>query len=325
MPRPRLLFLTDDRHSYAEGNYYLAYQRAFLRHADVTLHHPLDALPGLARFDLVVLGHAAIEHFARLRGARLLPRALHQRLARVWARHASLRVLRRTRVPIALFTKNDYKFLEIKSSFIRFVQPRLVITHTRSALAALGQPERGRTIWLPFGVDLAQFSPPAAGAERPYAVGFRANANSEWNDGERERFYRALRRIEHERPVSLTLSKHGEGFLVGQPYVDWIRSCSLLGNTVSAAGTVGPRFLEAMACGTVPLAPRNRYEDLLVADTHYVPADTGDGSFPALESAVTRFFDDPAYREQLRGAGRALVEAHAVDRHVIQVCREAGV
>ncbi len=319
----KVLFLTDDRESYSLGNYYLAYQRAFSRHAEVTLSHPLDSLPDPARFDLVVLGHAAIEHFARIRGARFLPSRLRTKL---WFRHAGLRALRRTRTATLLFTKNDYKHFDRKNAFIQFVRPRLVVTHTRSALAKLVAPEGGRLIWLPFGVDPEQFSPPSGAPDRPFVVGFRANANTAWNGGERERFYRALQRLAGQHPLSLTLSSNGEGFLVGAPYVEWIRSCAILGNTVSAAGTVGPRFLEAMACGTVPLAPRDAYEGLLIPDRHYIPVDPGgDGSFPGTAEAVARFLGDAAYRDELRDHGRQLVAAHSVDQHVIDVFRQLGV
>ena len=319
--KPKVLFVTDDRESFADGNYYLAYQRAFLRQTDTTLVHPLAPLPDPARFDLVVLGHAVMEHYARVRGAGFMPWRIR---ARLWFRHAQLRALRRTKTPTVVFTKNDYKHFEAKNAFIAFVRPRLAITHTKSALAKLANPA-GRLIWMPFGIDSMQFSPPDNDAARPFAVGFRANANSEWNGGERQRFYRALTRLEGKRPVSLTMSKDGEGFLIGKPYVDWMRSCALLGNTVSAAGTVGPRFLEAMACGTVPLSPRHDYEGFVVADRHYVPLDAGDGSFPKLEAAVARFLDDRTYRDALRENGRALVREHDVDRHVVHVCRELGV
>jgi hypothetical protein len=300
----------------------LAYQRAFERHASVTLVHPLGVIPDPARFDLVVLGHASIEHFARLRGARYVPAPLRFRL---WFRHAALRAFRRSRTPVVLFTKNDYKQFEVKNAFISFVRPQLVVTHTRSALSQLVPPEGGRVTWMPFGVDVEQFFEPAPGAARPYHVGFRANANSEWNGGERERFYRALSRLQDKFVLSLTLSRNGENFLVGKPYADWMRSCRLLGNTVSAAGTVGPRFLEAMACGTVPLAPRHSYEGFLEADEHYVPVDAGsDGTFASLGAAVGRFFDDAAYRERLLERGRDMVRAHTVDRHVLNVLRELG-
>jgi glycosyltransferase involved in cell wall biosynthesis len=318
----KILYVTDDRESYSLGNYYLAYQRAFLRKEQVTLRHPLDGLPDPAGFDLVVLGHAAIEHFARIRGARFIPSRVRSRL---WFRHAGLRALRRSRTPVVLFTKNDYKHFELKNAFISFVRPRVVITHTRSALAMLENP-RGRVTWLPFGVDTEQFSPSPDGTARPFDLGFRANANSEWNGGERQRFFQALSRLEKHRPVSLTLSKNGEGFLVGKPYVDWMRSCAILGNSVSAAGTVGPRFLEAMACGTVPLAPRHEYEGLLVPDKHYIPVDAGeDGTFSNVEAGVARFFEDARYRQQLREHGQSLVREHSVDQHVLHVCREAGV
>lgn len=317
---PKVLFITDDRRSYMLGNYYLAYQRAFERQADVTLAHPLDgAAPDPARFDLVVLGHAAIEHYNRMRGARYVPASVRLRL---WFRHRMLRALRRTRTRVVLFTKNDYKHFDIKNAFIEFVQPDLVITHTKSALAHLRAPAGGRITWMPFGVDTEQFGPPEPGAARPYDLGFRANANTQWNEGERERFYRALARLDGQRPVSLTLSKNGENFLVGKPYADWMRSCALLGNTVSAAGTVGPRFLEAMACGTVPVAPRHDYEGVLEADRHYISVDAGaDGTFAGLEGAIERFFADGGYRDRLLAEGAALVRAHGVDQHVLNVLR----
>jgi hypothetical protein len=179
---------------------------------------------------------------------------------------------------------------------------------------------------MPFGVDTQLFAPPSSPAARPFALGFRANANTKWNSGERERLFRALTRLEVVRAVSLSMSRKGEGFLVGEAYVSWMRSCSLLGNTVSAAGTVGPRFLEAMACDTIPLAPRHEYEGLLVPDVHYVVVDEGPtGEFPGLEAAVERYFDDAPYRERLHVETRKLVATHDVDNHVLQVFSELGV
>ena len=320
----RVLYVTDDRDTYSRGNYYVSYQRAFTRLATVRLVHPLDeALPNPADFDLVVLGHAAIENYVRLRGARFIPARVRNQL---WFRHAGLRALRGSRTPTVLFTKNDYKHFDLKNAFVGFVQPRLVITHTKSALQRLQPPAAGRIQWLPFGVDTKLFTPPDRAVERPYALGFRANANTEWNGGERERLFQALTRLEHVRPVSLTMSRKGEGFLVGDAYVSWMRSCSLLGNTVSAAGTVGPRFLEAMACDTMVLAPRNEYEGLLEHGKHYIGVDAGPGgAFPALEQEVAKYFDDAPYREGLHEAARLLVTAHDVENHVKQVFRDVGV
>lgn len=320
--KPRVLFLTDDRESYAQGAYHHAYQLAFQRQTNATLHHPLDPLPDPAGFDLVVLGHSTIGNFGRLRGKRFLPARLRNRL---WFRHAGLRALRRARTPIVLFTMNDYKHFDIKNSFIAYVRPNLVVTHTQSALAMLRAAEGYRIAWMPFGVDDQRFTPPSDPTARPFDVGFRANDTSVYSAGQRGLFFRALTRLEGRRAVSLTLTTAGEGFLVGQPYVDWIRSCTLLGNTVSAAGTVGPRFLESMACAAVPIAPRHAYEGLLVPDLHYLPVDPGaDSSYPSLEAAIARFFDEPAYQQQLREGGRSLVREHSVDQHVLQVCRDLG-
>jgi hypothetical protein len=319
---PRILFLTDDRENYAQGGYHHAYQVAFQRQARTTLRHPLDPLPSLADFDLVVLGHSAIGNFARFRGKRLVPARIRNRL---WFRHAGLRALRRSRPPVVLFTMNDYKHFDVKNAFISYVRPKLVVTHTQSALSLLRAAPGGRLAWLPFGVDDQRFTPPSPTGARPFDVGFRANDTSVYSNGARGQFFRALSRLEGGRSVSLTLTTDGQGFLVGQPYVDWIRSCTLLGNTVSAAGTVGPRFLESMACGSVPIAPRAPYEGLLVPDVHYIPVEAGDDqSYPALEAAIARFFDDAAYRQALRDGGKALVREHTVDQHVLQICRDLG-
>ena len=321
--KPRVLFLTDDRENYAQGGYHHAYQVGFQRQTNVTLRHPLEPLPAPGSFDLVVLSHSAIGNFGRLRAKRFLPARIRNRL---WFRHAGLRALRRARTPTVLFTMNDYKQFDIKNAFISYVRPRLVITHTQSALTLLRNAHGGTVTWMPFGVDDQRFTPPSDGAARPFDVGFRANDTSVYSAGQRKFFFQALTRLEGRRPVSLTLTKEGQGFLVGQPYVDWIRSCTLLGNTVSAAGTVGPRFLESMACASVPIAPRAPYEGFLVPDVHYVPVDAGaDDTYSSLEAAVTRFFDEPAYQQQLRDGGRALVRAHSVDQHVRQICQDLGV
>jgi hypothetical protein len=321
--KPRVLFLTDDRENYAQGGYHHAYQVGFQRQTNATLRHPLEPLPNPGDFDLVVLGHSAIGNFGRLRAKRFLPAQVRNRL---WFRHAGLRALRRAKTPIVLFTMNDYKQFDIKNAFISYVRPTLVLTHTQSALTMLHPAPGQRLAWMPFGVDDRRFTPPSDAAARPFDVGFRANDTSVYSAGQRKFFFEALTRLERHRPVSLTLTKEGQGFLVGQPYVDWIRSCTLLGNTVSAAGTVGPRFLEAMACGSVPIAPRAAYEGFLVPDVHYIPVDAGaDNTYPGLEAQVARFFDEPASRQQLRDGGRNLVEAHSVDRHVRQICQDVGV
>jgi hypothetical protein len=244
-----------------------------------------------------------------------------------YARHRSLRSLRklaRAGKPVVLFTKNDYKGIATKNAFIAFLQPTRVITHTRSALATLRGP---RMQWMPFGIDTEMFSPPPAGAPRDFTLGFRASINRHWlNDDSRDRFHEALKRLEASYRVSLTFTSGGQNFLIGQPYVEWIRSCTLLGNTVSAAGTVGPKFLEAMACGTVPLAPPNAYEDFLVRDRHYLAVDPGsDGTYPELENTVERFLTDRALRDGLLDGGRELVRHHAVDAQVARLCREVGV
>src|SRR5690606_15546943 len=140
-------------------------------------------------FDVVVLGHATIEHYARMRGSRFIPSRVRTRLL---ARHRNLWRLRLARAPKVLFTKNDYKHFDIKNAFIRLVRPNLVVTQHKSALTALDAPPGVRLVWLPFGVDTHEFAPPGRNTVRTYAVGFRANANSEWNGGLRERFFRAL-------------------------------------------------------------------------------------------------------------------------------------
>ncbi|MBA2540902.1 MAG: glycosyltransferase family 1 protein [Deltaproteobacteria bacterium] len=319
----KVLYLTDDRESYSRGNYYVAYQRAFVRQTTVTLAHPLEPLPDPAGFDLVVFGHASIEHYGRIRGAQYIPPRL---LPHLWWRRSSLRALRRTRTPKIVFTKNDYKKQEIKDGFLQYVRPQIAVIQHRNAIPLYKTPPGGRLQWVPFGVDTEMFSPPADPipvSARSFVLGFRASTNGKWNGDVRERFYNALHRLEGRMPVALSLDTRGRNFLVGQPYVDWIRSCALLGNSVSALGAVGPKFLEAMACDTPPIAPTHAYEDLLRPHEHYVPVDPGEhGTFPGLEAAVERYVSDPAYQQQLRHHGLELVRAHSVYEHVRGLLRD---
>src|SRR4029079_18232457 len=93
------------------------------------------------------------------RAKRFLPTRVRNRL---WFRHAGLRALRRAKTPVVLFTMNDYKQFDIKNAFISYVRPKLVLTHTQSALTMLRHAPGGRLAWIPFGVDDRRFTPPGA-------------------------------------------------------------------------------------------------------------------------------------------------------------------
>jgi hypothetical protein len=307
----KVLFLTDDRQNYRLGNYYLAYQRAFTSQTDITLAHPLEPLPDPARFDLVVFGHASIENFARIRGSRFIPRAV---LARQWPRYSFLRAIRRCKTPSIVFTKNDYKDQDIKDGFIQWVRPRIAVIQHRSIIPQYRSPEGGTLQWVPFGVDTEMFTPAMQPPEkRPLTVGFRASSNEQWTESDlRSRFYQSLGKLDARYKTSLSLGSGGSNFLLGQDYVDWVKSCALLGNTHSALGAVGPKFLEALACDTVPLAPVHEYEDLLRPHEHYVPVTAVANEFPDLEANIERYLTDRAYQQQLRHHGRELVREHTV-------------
>ncbi len=308
----KVLFLTDDRQNYRLGNYYLAYQRAFAKETDVTLGHPLEPLPDPALFDLVVFGHASIENFARFKGSRFVPRFVQ---ARQWPRYSFLRAIRRCKTPSIVFTKNDYKDQDLKDGFIQWVRPRIAVIQHRNIIPKYRRPEGGKLQWVPFGVDTEMFTPTTQPPEqRAFTVGFRASANEQWTESDlRARFHQALGRLGAPYKTSLSLGSGGSNFLLGQDYVDWVRSCALLGNTHSALGAVGPKFLEALACDTIPLAPVHAYEDFLRPHEHYVPVQpAADGSFPDLEANLDRYLTDRSYQQQLRHHGRRLVSEHTV-------------
>jgi len=295
----KILYVTDDRSAYPAGSYYLAFQNAFAAYSEQTVIHPLTEVGAeidFNLFDLIVIGHGTIDC------CNDVLQDLSSLLGRIRFRKLVLKKLRDCRIPKIFFSKNDYKNFNKKLALIDFIRPDLVITHTKEAVGDLSA-SGVKTIWMPFGVDNRLFR--ETRKEKFFDIGFRSSRNTTWNQGLRERFYAELEKLTALYRTSLHISNVAENFLLGEEYADWLSSCNLLANTVSARGTVGPQFWESMACGCVPLAPENSYEDLLKADVHYVAVKE---DLSNLREKIEQFLSDQTYRDNLKENCRKMVD-----------------
>lgn len=295
----RVLYLTDDRSQYRQGYYYVDWIEAFQQAHDVWLwgpeHAEAPSQGDLRNFDLIVIGHGGFDVFMQY-GFRF----------RQWPwKYASAAPfygfdLRGVDCPKVLLSRNDYKNFHLKAVFVRRFRIDLLVTHTKRSLGAFGR-WRVPATWVPFGVNPEIFTD--RGIERDIDLGFRGNLNSEWNGGLRQGLLDAVQRDCAGRRLDIVTSNSAEAFLFGEKYVAWTNRCHLCPNTVSAWDTVGPKWWEQLACGTVPVAPVDPYEGLLEPDVHYLAVD------PDLRNVgerVDEYFNDSALRARLREGAAAM-------------------
>jgi hypothetical protein len=304
-----VLYVTDDRAQYRQGYYYRDWLEAFRRRDHVIEWEPGVQTPRRAELDaaeLIVIGHG---------GQDVLAQVLRQGTwarARAWlSGHTAGRdvaTLRKLDCPKVILSKNDYKGIAQKVAVCRAIGAGLLVTHSRQSLPEFARYDQPAE-WVPFGVDRAIFRPREL--ERTTDLGFIGNLNDRWNDGIRSRLVGAARAQCADLRLDLRTSENGEGFLFGDEYIAWINRCRLVLNTVSAIGTVGPKWWEEMACGAVPVAPVDEYEGLLEPDVHYVAVqpDCSD-----LRRQVDRFLTDDNYRTGIQQATREMAECADMDR-----------
>ena len=137
-----------------------------------------------------------------------------------------------------------------KTLFSNYLKVDLFITHTKMSFDSFAENKLKTKIkWVPFTVSKNKFFQTK---EKKYHVGMRSNNIRSWDDGLRENLYRRMQGLPKEKyKVDLHLCTQGTSFVYGKDYVDWLSKCHLLVNSPSAFGTVGPKFLEAIACNTV--------------------------------------------------------------------------
>lgn len=307
----RILYITDDRSTYTQGNYYQDYLNAFDKNHEVVVSDLQDK-PDLSLIDLIIIGHGGQELLIKKAPLFSLYRIKKLRIEK------NSKVIASSNIPKILLSKNDYKAFQRKKDMQVKMNAGLLVTHSKSAVPLLSNEEKYKTAWFPFAVDTDKFINQKQ--ERKFSVGFKAKSNTAWNEGIREKFFHELSdSLGTEYSTDLTMTEDGSNFLLGEKYVSWLNQCRLLGNTVSAVGTVGPRFLESIACGCVPLAPKHEYEGLLIPEENYISIE----SKSEIKEKVDRFLEDEEYQRKLKDGGKELVRQHNVAQQVKDILKLA--
>lgn len=184
-----------------------------------------------------------------------------------------LRKLFVNELKIIVFSKNDYKGLKFKSQVCKSLKANLIVTHTKNALIKFEKNTDITCWWIPFGYSEERFWNRTS--ERVFDIGFRGNINTFHNDSERSILIEKLSALKSIK-TDIKPSINGENFLYGEEYRRWMQSCKLILNSRSANDTVGPKWWEQMACGSVPLAFKGEYEGLLKPNVNYISLSKND-------------------------------------------------
>jgi len=206
------------------------------------------------------------------------------------------------------FSKNDYKSFPYKKMIIDRLSPDMVITHTKKAVDFFERCGARNVIWLPFSISRNRFN---QRKDKKYDLGFRANSNRRYNESIRDIMYKKLIKIESTYLFDLHICEEGECFLKGEKYIDWLSECRIIANSVSANGTVGPKFFEGIACNTISIAPKNYYEGLLVADVHYISVSN---DFHDLKYKIDLYLNNKEYRNNIIREANQLLDQHTIER-----------
>ncbi len=290
----RVLYLSDNPTEFRNAYYYDDWISLFVHHHDVTLWGPGYSEPSREDIDgaeLLIVGHGAFNVFVESGYTFELRKKRNFFSSHNDGYYGS--AIRNLSCPKIFFSKNDYKYVLGKSMICKNEGIKLLITNSRSTIPEFA--EHGVLAeWIPFGVDLGVFKD--YGLDKTIDIGFRGNLNSVYNGGIRERLIAQVGVECADLNLDLVTSDDGENFLIMEDYARWINRCSLIVNTVSACETVGPKWWEEMACGSVPLAPENDYEGLFEPDVHYLSVKP---DFSNLRSQIDRFFSDKDFKNNI--------------------------
>jgi hypothetical protein len=313
--KSKVLYITKDVHSYKQGNYYADWLEIFQKNNRVTILDNFKDDIDLSKYDLIVFGHSFIDlvisnlTLFNKRYFNKIEFMVLRELEYFLNKNKVLNNIKNSDIKKVYFSKNDYKRFNVKTLLSNFLNIDLFISHTKSSLNIFKDYEiNSELLWMPFSISKEKYF---KSKEKKYDIGMRANNNKIYNNGERELLFKQVRYFSKDRyNVDLHLSQNGECFLHGQKYIDWISECQLLVNSVSAYGTVGPKFLEGIACGTISIAVEDEYEGLLVADKHYLSIKK---DFSNLEEKVSKFFNDNSFKEELLRNAKLLLDEHSIE------------
>lgn len=315
MVKSKVLYITKDVKSYKQGNYYSDWLNVFKKYSNVTIIEDLNSKIDLDKFHLVVFGHSFIDlimgkmiifnkrYFNQMEILRI-----HE-LKYILKKCSLLNCIRNSDVKKIFMSKNDYKLFKEKVLLSNYLKIDIFVSHTKNSLDIFRKNNiESKMKWLPFSVSKDIYY---QSKEKKIDIGMRANSNNAYNNGEREQFYNKIKEISKDKYLTdLHLSRNGESFLHGQEYIDWLSECHLLVNSVSAYGTTGPKFFEAIACGTVSVAIENEYEGLLVADQHYLSIKK---DYSNLESQLDKFFNNIEFKNDLLKYSKELLELQCIE------------
>lgn len=275
----KICLVTDYRETYTQGNYYQCYINGFKAIPNCTIQYLESGVTNLDSYDIVFIGHGATAQFRSHRYS------------------IYFNLLEQTKAKKIIFTRNDYgPTLKDQQTIIDRLKPAYTVVNTRQSIAYY---KNTQVIWIPFGID-PRFRDKKQ--ERTIDIGFRGNLHLEWLDTYRDSFCKFLTKISTSYKTNIVTSIDGENFLQGEEYIGWLNSCKLVANTISASHTVGPKFIEAMACGCGIIAPPEEYEGLLKEDTNYVCIRSFED-----KDKIDRYLNDEQYRKQMTEANNNYV------------------
>lgn len=255
-----VLYLTDNRDNYTQGNYYVDWLNAFKkRFPNLTIYGPgynttLDEIP--SKVDLIVYGHAFMELYLKKKFYLFSSKKFY-----------GLNLNQYKNTKSIMFSKNEYKLMDERIDFLKERKESLLVCYTKQTLDKYSSffPN---IHWAPFGIDKDRFYDKKL--ERSISIGMRGNKHGSYIGQLRENTASRLSEISENTKHDIKLSDNGEDFLFGEEYIDWLNRCMFVGNTKSAMDIVNPKFAETIACGAIPVCPVDIYEGLLEKDKHYV-------------------------------------------------------
>lgn len=216
-------------------------------------------------------------------------------------------------VPVIYFSKNDYKVdnLKWKYKFSQIFGSKLFITHTLYALPYF--KHFGKAIHVPFFANPNRFY--RKDNKRSIDIGYRGTLHEKWNFSRRTEMIEKIRTYKKISLDILPSSGLGINFLNGSEYNEWMNKCSFNINTVSALGTVGPKFYEQFLTGVVPLSPIDWYEGLMLPYVNYIPSND------ITETKLIDYLSDRSLISKIRYNNSKLISINSIQQCVKDIVK----